>query len=156
MNDLLLKKAKEIIEKNIYITLATVGEDGLPWASPLYAAYDEDYNFYWSSDRSSKHSQNIDFQNTISFVIFDSTAPWGEGESVFIEANVEELRDKEQVLAAFVYRYGRINKPQDNPDDFLGESPKRIYKAAIKKAWILSSSKQQGYFNDGRIEINLK
>ncbi len=44
------KKAAEIIKKIPYITLATVSEEGQPWNSPLWSAFDKDLNFYWASD----------------------------------------------------------------------------------------------------------
>lgn len=51
------KRAKEIVEKIIYATIATASKDGQPWNSPVYCAYDEDYNFYWSSWTENQHSK---------------------------------------------------------------------------------------------------
>lgn len=44
MNDQLSQRAKEIIENILYITVATCSKDGQPWNTPVYCAYDEDYN----------------------------------------------------------------------------------------------------------------
>jgi Pyridoxamine 5'-phosphate oxidase len=41
--------AKAILSNVIYITLASVGPDGVPWNSPVYAAFDEAYHFFWVS-----------------------------------------------------------------------------------------------------------
>ncbi|MBI2029943.1 pyridoxamine 5'-phosphate oxidase family protein, partial [Candidatus Gottesmanbacteria bacterium] len=42
------KIAKEIIKKNIYLTLATT--DGkIPWSAPLFYAVGNDYHFYFIS-----------------------------------------------------------------------------------------------------------
>jgi len=43
------ERAKEIISKIIYITIATVSRDGLPWNTPAYSSFDENYNFFWVS-----------------------------------------------------------------------------------------------------------
>jgi uncharacterized protein YhbP (UPF0306 family) len=59
MYEQLNKRAKEIIELILYITIATVSKDGTPWNSPVYSAFDEDYNFYWASDQNGQHSKNI-------------------------------------------------------------------------------------------------
>ena len=51
--------AKRIIEKILYMTIATVDKNGQTWNSPVYSAYDENYNFYWASDLNGQHSKNI-------------------------------------------------------------------------------------------------
>jgi general stress protein 26 len=76
--------AKEIIEKIQYITIATVSKDGEPWNTPVYSAYDEDYNFYWISWKENQHSKNIAENNQVFSVIYDSTVPEGTGEGVYI------------------------------------------------------------------------
>ena len=38
--------ALRIIDENRYMTLATVGDDGLPWASPVFFATDNHVNYY--------------------------------------------------------------------------------------------------------------
>jgi hypothetical protein len=43
----LSRRAKEIIAKIEYVTIASVTNEGLPWNSPVFTAYDEGYNFYW-------------------------------------------------------------------------------------------------------------
>ena len=49
------KLAKEIIEQNQYVTLATSDNAGNPWVSPVVYAYDKDCNFYFVSIPNSKH-----------------------------------------------------------------------------------------------------
>lgn len=40
------QRAREIIQNTIYITIATVCEDGSPWNTPVYAAFDDQFNFF--------------------------------------------------------------------------------------------------------------
>ncbi len=72
LNDSYTKKARAIIEKIIYITIAT---EALPWNTPVYADFDEQYNFFWKSGKNSQHSKNIKENNTVFIAIYDSTVP---------------------------------------------------------------------------------
>src|SRR5690348_8698929 len=95
-----ITRAKQIIEKILYITLATVDNDGQPWNSPVYSAYDSEYNFYWASDRNGQHSRNIAENNKVFVVIYDSTVPEGTGEGVYIQAKAYMLIDKNEIQKA--------------------------------------------------------
>jgi uncharacterized protein YhbP (UPF0306 family) len=96
MQEELAKRAKEIIEKIIYITLASVTPKGKPWNSPLYSAYDKDtYAFYWVSPRATQHSNNIAENQNVFLTIYDSTVPEGTGEGVYIQrASIRGYRRK--------------------------------------------------------------
>ncbi|MBI2028282.1 MAG: pyridoxamine 5'-phosphate oxidase family protein [Candidatus Levybacteria bacterium] len=79
------KRAREIIAKILYITIATSTKDGIPWNSPVYSAFDESYNFYWISWLENQHSKNIKDNNQVFIVIYDSTVPEGMGKGVYIQ-----------------------------------------------------------------------
>jgi len=85
------ERAKTVIKKISYITVATVSEDGMPWNAPVFAAYDENYNFYWGTYRDSQKSKNIRHNKNVYLVIYDSNDPPGEGFGVYIKATAEEL-----------------------------------------------------------------
>lgn len=65
------EKAKKIITSNLYMTIATVTKDGLPWNTPVYYAFDESYAFYWYSRKNTKHSQLIAENSNVAVAIFD-------------------------------------------------------------------------------------
>ena len=46
MRDSNVERAHKIIKKILHLTIATCSKDGAPWNSPVYSAFDEDYNFY--------------------------------------------------------------------------------------------------------------
>src|SRR3989344_4621199 len=96
----LKNKAKDIISKILYITIATSSKDGTPWNSPVYSAYDEDYNFFWASDQNGQHSKNIKENDQVFIVIYDSTVPEGTGEGVYIQAKAHALTDEKEILKA--------------------------------------------------------
>lgn len=79
MKNNLIQQAKDIIEKIIYITLATVDKAGNPWSTPVFTAYDKQYNFYWRSAKDALHSQNMKANGKAFITIYDTTSLWGEG-----------------------------------------------------------------------------
>lgn len=74
--------AKKIIEENIYMTIATSDENGIPWVAPLFYAVDDSYNFYFISQLSSLHSKHILKNPNVAFAIFDSHQKEGSGSGV--------------------------------------------------------------------------
>ncbi len=77
--------AKRIVKENLYINIATVTPDGMPWSSPVYSSFDKNYNFYWASAKSGQHSKNIRENNNIFVVIYDSTVREGTGKGVYMK-----------------------------------------------------------------------
>ena len=62
---------KELIAKADYLSLSTT--DGTnPWATPLYFAVDEKFNFYFVSRKDTLHSKNLYKNPNVSFCIFNS------------------------------------------------------------------------------------
>lgn len=147
------KRAAEIIKAIQYTTLATVTPEGLPWNSPVARVYDQDLNFYWFSDKEGQHSRNVRDNGQVFMVIYDSTVPWGEGEGVYLQADVTELEDPEEIRSA-----RRLSKgpDMDAPDDFMGNAVRRVYKATPRTAWMNDAEIKEGVFiRDFRVELDL-
>lgn len=106
------EKAKQIIEENIYCTVATATLDGKPWISPVFFSYDENYNIYWVSNKNSIHSELIRQNPQVAIVIFNSQAPEGEGDGVYIKAKVQELYDEEEIKKAIKIFNKRVSKEE--------------------------------------------
>lgn len=147
------KRAYEIIKKIQYATLATVTTDGKPWNTPVSHSYDQDLNIYWCSDRESQHSKNVLANGLVFISIYDSTAPEGEGEGVYIEARVTELNKVEEIAMAI--NLGK-NANTDKPNNFVGDAIRRFYKATPGKVW-LNDVEMDGdvFVRDIRVEVNL-
>lgn len=157
--DALSKKAKEIVQKILYITIASVTPDGNPWNSPVYSAFDEDYNFYWSSWTENQHSKNIVNNENVFLVIYDSTAKEGTGEGVYVKAKAKMLTEEKDIVHALKYLDGRVGKQKDpkaRPLEFLGNNPRRVYKAIPEKFWMNSDGDVNGMYVDTRKEVHLK
>jgi uncharacterized protein YhbP (UPF0306 family) len=69
------KRARAILVQIKYVTLATSSPDGVPWNTPVYAAFDEAYTFFWVAAKYARHSQNIRANHRIAIVVYDSTVP---------------------------------------------------------------------------------
>lgn len=149
------ERAKEILSKILYITIATVDDAGRPWNTPVYSAYDEHFNFYWASGIDSTHSRNIRLNPDVFLVVYDSTVPEGTGEGVYIKAYAYELVSEHEAEAALRCYYGRANKVPPNPSSFLGSRPRRLYKAVPEQMWVNDLKEVDGTTVDGRVEVDL-
>lgn len=149
------ERAREILAEILYITIATVDAEGRPWNAPVYAAYDEDFNYYWASAVDSVHSRNIRANPDVFLAIYDSTVPEGTGEGVYIRAKAYELVTEHETDAALRHYYGRANKTAPEPSTFLGGRPRRLYKAVPERAWMNDLEEVEGTFVDVRVEVAL-
>ena len=95
--------ARTIIDANQYMTLATADAQGQPWASPVFYATADYAEFYWISAPETTHSRNLAQRPQISIGIFDSRAPEGTGQAVYLSATAEQVPDGDLDRALAVY-----------------------------------------------------
>ncbi len=153
----LQKRAKEIISKILYINIATSDKNGDPWNSPVYSAFDENYNFYWISWTENQHSKNIKENNKAFITIYDSRVSEGKGEGIYILAKAQEINDKKEIEHALKYLDGRVGVVGRHSFARLsGSMPRRVYKAVPKKVWMNIDGSIDGEYVDKRAEIKLK
>lgn len=147
------ESAKAILSDLLYITLATAGSDGLPWNTPVFAAFDEAYHFFWVSASEVRHSQNISATHRVAIVVYDSTAPAGEGKGVYIEATADEVSDEQEIIHALhaLERRG-WKKPLK---EVMGASIHRVYKAVPEQIWISTVGSLNGQRFDTRVTVDL-
>lgn len=149
------EKAKAILERIKYVTLATVGEDGSPWNSPVFFAYDDDFNIYWSSTPGAAHSQNINRTQQTFIVIYDSTSEAGEG--VYLQCTASMLEDKSQIERALTLLGNRRGMPFTHSEKFIS-GPQRIFRAMPLQVWMNDADKDADgdFIRDYRLSINLQ
>ncbi len=150
-----LKRAKKIIAEILYITIATTSKDGQPWNSPVYSAFDQEYNFFWISSPNSQHSRNIKENSRVALVIYDSSVAEGTGEGVYIQAKADELSNESEITHALKYIYGRIGKSPRLASEYLNQNPRRVYKAIPERFWMNTDEKINGHHVDKRVEIKI-
>lgn len=100
--------AQTIFDENILGTLATINEDGSPWATPLHILTDKEA-VYWFSHESTVHSANIARDARASLALFspdESKGPKG----VYINGRVEMLDGEDRAVAhaLFEQRLGAV------------------------------------------------
>jgi general stress protein 26 len=126
-----LDSAANILKSIHYINIATVCEDGSPWNTPVSASFDENLDFIWGSSPDNIHSQNIRRDGRVFVVVYDSTAPEGTGEGIYMKGRAEEL---------------------DNESASV-----RKYRFIPEQVWINDEAKDESgdYEHDIRIELDL-
>jgi len=147
--------AKEVIEKIPYITIATSTKDAEPWNSPVYSAFDQDFNFYWASWIQNQHSKNIKENGRVFIVIYDSTVPPGTGFGVYFKGIAKELSENhiEEIKKAKGLLAKRVNKTPRKVEEYLGEYPRRIFKFTPEKIWVNGDGDVNRNYVDVRIDI---
>lgn len=145
--------ARAIIDENLYMVLGTADETGGPWVSPVYYAPKEYREFYWVSSPEAKHSRNIVRRSPISIVIFNSQAPIGTGQAVYISATAKQLSGADVEPGIEVYSHVSLGHggAEWNVEDVQTAAPYRLYRATALEHWILDP---EGH-PDHRVPVNI-
>jgi hypothetical protein len=121
--------ARRVIDANHYMTLATVDSDGRPRLSPVYYTAARYTAFYWVSSPEAQHSRNLAESPEAQIVIFDSTAPVGKGEAVYLRGTAKQLADEElEPVLPEAFRTATGARRFD-ADELRGGAPLRLYLA---------------------------
>jgi hypothetical protein len=121
--------ARRVIDANHYLVLATRDPDGAPRLSPLYYTPARYSDFYWVSSPEARHSHNLSERPAVQIVIFDSTAPVGEGEAVYVAATARPIRAEELGAACSEAFRTTAGARRFEPDELRGGAPLRLYVA---------------------------
>jgi hypothetical protein len=142
--------AREIIDANQYMTLATADGDGRPWATPVWFAHQGYTDLFWVSRPDARHSRNLAVRPEVGIVIFDSTVPAGSGQAVYVEALATELEEAgpEQGIAVFSRRSEEQGAGRWSLADVSGPAPFRLYRARASAHFVLTG-------NDQRLAVRL-
>jgi general stress protein 26 len=149
----LTKRAQEIIDQILYITIASVDEDGQPWNSPVFSAHDDDLNFYWGSHIDSQHSKNIRATGKVFLVIYDSTVEAGQGEGVYVRARAFEITDADEIKSVHKRLQDRRPVPYWKLHEVSAPAPVRLFKAVPEQIWMNDDGERDGQFIDTRKEV---
>lgn len=154
----IIQQVKRIITNNIYCSIATCSTEGIPWISPLFFAFDHNLNLYWSSAITSLHSQNI-YSNDgrVAITIFDSSSSPSGVKGLYFSGTAQELLSTkvEAICQLFDARTKKGKSRQ--PQDYLNESPRRIYQFQPQLAWITGERLAiENILVDTKVEINLQ
>jgi uncharacterized protein YhbP (UPF0306 family) len=137
--------ARELIDANRYLTLATADGDGRPWAAPVWYAQEGYTDFFWVSRPEARHSRNLASRPELAIVIFDSTVPVGGAQAVYVEALAEELSGAE--LERGIVIYSRRSQAHGaglwRGEDVTAPAPHRLYHARASQHFVLAANDQR-------------
>ncbi len=122
------------------LVLATADGTGRPWSSPVYFAHDGYAEFLWVSAPEALHSRNIAARPQVGIVIFDSHAPIGTGQGVYISAVAEQVGggDLMRGIETFSRRSLGHGGAAWTVKDVHAESGLRLYRAKTEAYSILA------------------
>jgi uncharacterized protein YhbP (UPF0306 family) len=136
--------ARGIIDDNQYMVLATADEAGRPWASPVYFASSGYAEFFWVSSPEATHSRNIAVRPQVGIAIFNSQAPIGTGQGVYMTAEAEEVTgaDLARGIEVFSRRSLAHGGMAWTAEDVGGTTGIRLYRARADGHSILAKDGQ--------------
>src|SRR6266511_3314190 len=128
--------ARAIIDGNRYMVLGTADRDGRPWVSPVYYAPSGYADLYWVSSPEAQHSRNLAARPELSVVVFDSQAPVGEGQGVYMSAVAEQLTgaDLERGIETFSHVSFSHGARPWTIEDVQEPASLRLYRARVSEA----------------------
>ena len=131
--------ARDIIDSNLYMVLGTADETGRPWVSPVYYAAAGYTQFYWVSSPEATHSRNLATRPHVSIVVFDSKAPIGTGQGVYMSAVAEEVKgvDLDRGIDIFSRRSEAHGAREWKLEDVQPQALYRLYRATASGHWVL-------------------
>lgn len=154
----LAARARQVIDANWYMTLGTTEPDGRPRVSPVYFTHAEYRDFYWVSSPAAHHSANVAGRPEVAIVIFDSTAPVGQGQAVYLAAYAVEVAEAD-LPRECGRAYARVGAGAVafTPADLSGDADLRLYRAHATKYEIHVRGRDPVYGTgiDTRREVSL-
>ncbi|HLM65097.1 MAG TPA: pyridoxamine 5'-phosphate oxidase family protein [Acidimicrobiales bacterium] len=137
-DDDLTALARAIIDANVYMVLGTADPGGRPWVSPVFYAPHGYGELYWISSPDVTHSRNLAGRPEAGIVVFDSRAPVGTGQAVYIAASAGVVADT-QLADALQHYPGHPDRGgrQMTPDDLRAPATYRLYRATVSAHSVL-------------------
>lgn len=139
--DALAAQVRRVIDANRYMVLATADADGLPHVSPVFYGARDYRELYWASAPDAVHSVNLVVRPEVSIVIFDSTAPVGQGgpNAAYLTARAETLSDVAEIERGFEVWPGPPERGGRRLELEEVQSPGtyRLYRAVVTGASVL-------------------
>jgi Pyridoxamine 5'-phosphate oxidase len=120
--------ARRVIDANLYMMLGTVDPDGAPRLSPVFYTSARYTDFYWLSSPQAHHSRNLELRSEVRIVIFNSTAPIGQGEAVYLTGTAGAVADDDLDSACQGFRSVSGTRAF-TPDEIRGDSDLLLYVA---------------------------
>ncbi|MER5209641.1 pyridoxamine 5'-phosphate oxidase family protein [Streptomyces sp. NPDC002838] len=145
--------ARDIIDANKYMVLATADREGVPWSSPVYFAHRDCREFFWVSSPRATHSRNLAVRPQVGLVVFDSSVPISTGQGVYMSAIAAAVdsADTQTAIEVFSRRSLAHGGRVWTAHDVQGASGVRLYRAVAEDHSILAKDGRP----DHRVPVDL-
>jgi nitroimidazol reductase NimA-like FMN-containing flavoprotein (pyridoxamine 5'-phosphate oxidase superfamily) len=141
---------REIIDRSLYMVIATSDLSGQPWASPVYFAPSGYRDFFWVSEPETTHSTNLRDRREVGIVIFDSSVPIGQGQGVYVLGVARELPAHETAEGIELFSRRSVDHGGSawTVDDVSPPARHRLFQATAEAIYVLDE-------HDHRVEVSL-
>jgi uncharacterized protein YhbP (UPF0306 family) len=126
-----------LLAEHRYLVLGTADAEGRPWATPVFFAADGHHRVLWVSAPDSRHSRNIAVRPDVAITIFDTDAPIGRAEALYLEATAEPVTGDTRAAALALLNTRLPAKQALGVDDLEPAGSLRVYQAAITRHFVL-------------------
>jgi hypothetical protein len=117
----------------------------------VWFAHDDYTTFFWMSQPSARHSQNIAERADVGIVIFDSTVSPHERNAVFAEAVAEQVPDIDLERGVAIYSARSVARGLEPLElhEITGDASFRLYRARASAHFVLEDE------HDRRVRVTL-
>ncbi len=138
-----------------YLVLGTADGKGRPWATPVFFAADGEYRILWVSAPDSRHSRNIAARPEVAVTVFDTHAPIGGAEALYLEATAGPVTGDACAAALAVLNTRLPPRHQLGPEDLGPDGPMQVYQALVTRHFVLIRGGDSRFDNvtDARLEV---
>ncbi len=142
--------AREIIDGNLYMVVATSDPSGQPWATPVYFAHRDYREYFWISEPDATHSVNLRDRREVGIVIFDSTVPIDTGRGVYISGVAHEVPAHEAAEGIEIFSRRSVGHGGGacSEEDVSPPARHRLFQGTAEAVYVLDE-------HDHRVEVHL-
>ncbi|OLF05867.1 hypothetical protein BLA60_34365 [Actinophytocola xinjiangensis] len=126
-----------LLAEHRYLVLGTAGPAGDPWVTPVFYAPDGTHRVVWVSAPDSRHSRNIAARPTVSVTIFDTNAPVGGAEALYLEARAGLVDEHDRPAAVGLLDARLPAGRRLEPEDLGPAGPLWVYQAIVTRHHVL-------------------
>jgi uncharacterized protein YhbP (UPF0306 family) len=145
-----------LLAQHRYLVLGTADANGRPWVTPVFYATDGEHRVLWVSAPDSRHSRNIAARPEVAITVYDTRAPIGGAEALYLEATAESVAGDARVEALAVLNSRLPDSHQLGTDDLEPSGPLQVYEAAITQHFVLIRGGDTRFDNvtDARLAVS--
>jgi general stress protein 26 len=126
-----------LLARHRYLVLGTADPVGTPWVTPVFYAPDGERRVFWVSSPDSRHSRNVAARPAVAIMLFDTDAPLGRAEALYLEATAGLVDDRARAAAVELLNSRLSARQQLGLDDPGPAGPMRVYQARITRHYVL-------------------